>query len=248
MQFDDELLNRLRQAQRVVFFTGAGTSTESGVPTFRDEQNSLWVNFDASRFATKSGFRANPSQVWQWYAERRRQLQTLSPNPAHRVIAAWQDKAAGVTVITQNVDGFHQQAGSRNVIELHGNIAANKCLDYGHPAPMDMSPSDQPPHCQHCGSLLRPDIVWFGEELPAVAYNLAEELSFDCEVFVCIGCSMEVYPAASLPFNAARCGAYLIQINPQATPLDEIANCNLHGKVGEILPQLWQAVWQEPLP
>ena len=249
MQFDDELITRLRQAQRVVFFTGAGASTESGVPTFRDSTNSFWVDFDVETFATASGFYANPARVWQWYAERCQQLQTLAPNPAHRVIAGWQDKAPSVTVITQNIDGLHQRAGSKEVIELHGNIATYKCFDHGHPAEHDASPSDAlPPHCQLCGSLLRPDVVWFGEKLPAEAYEQAEHASYNSEVFISIGSSLEVYPAASLPLTASRCRAYLIQINPKVTMIDKFADCNLRGKAGEILPLLWQAVWQEQLP
>ena len=246
MQFDDELITRLRQAQRLVFFTGAGASTESGVPTFRDSKNSFWVDFDVKTFATASGFDRNPVRVWQWYAERRQQLQTLAPNPAHRMIADWQDKAPSVSVITQNIDGLHQRAGSKEVIELHGNIATYKCFDNGHPAKLDDHTRDMhPPHCQLCGSLLRPDVVWFGEELLAEAYELAEHVSFNSDVFISIGSSLEVYPAASLPLNASRCGAYLLQINPKTTMIDEFANCNLRGKAGEIMPLLWQAVWQE---
>lgn len=247
MIFNDELIQRLRHAERIVFFTGAGASTESGVPTFRDCQNSLWGDFDATTFATEFGFCADPRKVWQWYAERRKQIQTLFPNQGHRVIAAWQDKAPNVKVITQNIDGFHQHAGSRDVIELHGNIAANKCFAYGHPYLIPIEDDQQPPRCPECDSLIRPDVVWFDEEMPLEAYALAEQTSFDSDVFVCIGTSLEVYPAATLPINASRCGAYLIQINPQPTSLDSDANCNLQGKSGEILPLLWQAVWQELL-
>ena len=208
MQFDDKLIKHLREAQRVVFFTGAGASTESGVPTFRDSQNSFWGNFDVNTFATASGYSANPARVWQWYAEQRLKLKALAPNPAHQVIAAWQDKAPSVTVITQNIDGFHQRAGSSEVIELHGNIGAYKCFDHGHPAKHDVNISDElPPYCQQCGSLLRPDVVWFEEELPAEAFAQAEYFSGNCDVFVSIGCSLEVYPASILPNNSAHCGA-----------------------------------------
>ncbi len=249
MQFDDQLIKRLREAQHVVFFSGAGASAESGVPTFRDSHNSFWVDFDAGTFATASGYYANPDRVWQWYAEQRLKLRALTPNPAHRVIAAWQNKASNVTVITQNIDGFHQRAGNHKVIELHGNIGTYKCFDHGHPAEHDANISDEkPPHCQQCGGLLRPDVVWFSEELPAEAFTQAKHSSANCDVFVSIGCSLEVYPASTLPINAAHGGAYLVQVNPHATLLDEIADCNLRGKAGEIMPLLWQAVWREQLP
>ncbi|WP_262966125.1 SIR2 family NAD-dependent protein deacylase [Methylobacter psychrophilus] len=160
MQFDDKLVIPLREAQSIVFFTGAGASTESGVPTFRDSKNSFWVDFDVKTYATTSGFSANPARVWQWYAERCQQLQIVAPNPAHRVIAAWQAKAHSVSVVTQNIDGLHQRAGSKKVIELHGNLATYKCFDYGHPAEHQVRSSNElPPHCKFCGSLLRPDIV-----------------------------------------------------------------------------------------
>ncbi len=249
MLFDDELIRRLRHAKHLVFFTGAGISAESGIATFRDHQDSLWINFNVADFATAAGFCSDPARSWQWYAERRRQIQLLSPNPAHQVIACWQDKMPNVNVITQNIDGFHQQAGSKDVIELHGNLSKNKCFDHGHVADQDVGGTDlQIPKCSLCNSLLRPDVVWFDEELPTAAFDQAEHLSFNSEVFVSIGCSLEVHPAASLPLNASRSGAYLIQINPNFTQLDGIANCNIHGKAGEILPLLWQSVWREPLP
>lgn len=249
MQFDIELIKRLREAEQVVFFTGAGASAESGVPTFRESQNSIWAEFDVNTYATASGYQANPTLVWQWYIEQRRKMQVLEPNPAHQVIAAWQNKTARVTVITQNIDGFHQRAGSREVIELHGNIGTYKCFDHGHPVAHDAIISDeQPPYCQQCGSQLRPNVVWFEEELPVEAFNQAEYFSFNCDVFVSIGCSLEVYPASTLPISTAHCGAYLVQINPHETKLDKVANCNLRGKAGEIMPKLWEAVWGKLIP
>lgn len=248
MQFDNELLQRLRQAENIVFFTGSGVSVESGIPTFRDSKNALWGDFDALTFATEFGFCADPAKVWQWYAERRKRMQTLLPNPGHRVIAAWQDKVSDTKVITQNIDGLHQRAGSREVLELHGNIMRNKCFAMGHPYLQLVVDDLQPPRCRECDSLIRPDIVWFNEELPLATYTLAEHISFNCDVFVSIGTSLEVYPAKTLPINSQRCEAYLIQINPQSTDLDKAANCNLRGKSGEVLPLLWEAVWGESLP
>lgn len=245
MHFDNELIQRLRQAERIVFFTGAGVSVESGIPTFRDSSNALWGDFDAFTFATEFGFCANPAKVWQWYEARRKQLQTVLPNAGHRVMAAWQDKVPYINVITQNIDGLHQRAGSRDVLELHGNIMLNKCFAQGHPYRQPIVDELQPPRCSECDSLIRPDVVWFNEELPLATYSLAEHISFNCDVFFCIGTSLEVYPAETLPINAQRCGAYLIQINPQSTPLDKVADCNFQGKSGQMLPLLWEAVWGE---
>lgn len=242
--FDQKLLERLRGAERIVFFTGAGASSESGIPTFREGPNSLWQNFDPAQYATLQGFDADPEKVWFWYAERRQQMRALSPNSTHHVIAAWQQKTPHVTVITQNIDGFHQRAGSREVIELHGTLMMDKCRQQGHKIAHDFEGAlDAHPRCPECNSVLRPDVVWFSELLPEEAYDHAELMSFNCDVFISVGCSMEVYPAATLPFNAQRCGAYLVQINPDATELDAIADSNLYGKSGEILPMLWQAVW-----
>ena len=244
MKFNETVIKRLRQAETIVFFTGAGISQESGIPTFRDGAKSLWKDFDPDIYASVNGFDNDPSKVWQWYAERRQQVRVLEPNRAHFIIADWQHKAPHVTVITQNIDGFHQRAGSQNVIELHGSIARNQCRKNGHRFPHDFDhPTQQPPNCPECNSLLRPDVVWFGENLPEEAYSQAEMKSFNCDVLVSIGCSMEVFPAASLPYNAARCGAYLIQINTQATDLDTVAECNFQGKASEVLSALWCAVW-----
>lgn len=245
MPFDKTLLQRLRQAKQIVFFTGAGASTESGVPTFRDRQNSLWGDFDVNVYATEFGYRANSALVWQWYMQRRKQLQNLSPNLCHQVIAAWQRKTHRVTVITQNIDGFHQQAGSQTVIELHGNIALNKCLAHGHAYHEAIANDRQPPRCPQCDSPIRPDVVWFDEELSVDAYALAEEESFHCDIFVCIGSSLEVFPAANLPIYAKQAGVYLLQINLQSTSLDRFANQTIFGKAGEILPQLYQAAFAD---
>lgn len=243
MQFNKDLVDRLRQAQRIIFFTGAGISSESGIPTFRNSNNAFWVDFDTFTFATEFGFCADPAKVWQWYGERRRQVQSLQPNAAHRSIATWQAEKSQAYVITQNIDGYHQRAGSLNVIELHGNLAKNKCIVCGCPyTDLIDEASLTPPRCKECDSTIRPDVVWFNEELSLEIYLEGERLSQQAEVFISIGCSLEVEPAASLPFKALEAGAYVIQINPNPTKLDKYAHCNLEGKAGEVLPLLWQAV------
>ena len=245
MKFERTVIEKLRQAQRIVFFTGAGVSQESGIPTFRDGPTSIWQYFDPEVYASVSGFDKNPTEVWEWYWERRQSFKTLNPNAAHNVISAWQEKVQHVTVITQNIDGFHQKAGSHSVIELHGSLAMDKCRAHGHSIEHDVNNSSKlQPMCIECGSLLRPDVVWFGEALPSDAYDQAEIMCFSCDVFICIGCSMDIYPAANLPYTASASGAYLIQVNPNPTDLNEVANCNLLGNAGEVLPALWQAVWE----
>lgn len=247
-KFEKQLLNRLRKAERIVFFTGAGASQESGVPTFREGTSSLWGDFDPQTYATLNGFDNNPAKVWNWYSERRQAVRALKPNSTHQVIAAWEQKATHVTVVTQNIDGFHQRAGSQAVIELHGSLAMDKCRKHSHRFPHDFDQLiDQPPQCPICKSLLRPDVVWFAEELPENAYESAEIKVLESDVFVSVGCSMEIYPAASLAYKAAHCGAYVVQINTQETSLDKVADCNLHGKAGEVLPAIWQAVWGDNL-
>ena len=242
--FDMGLINALREAENVVFFTGAGASAESGVPTFRAGMDSLWVDFDADVYGTLDGFLNSPKKVWQWYKEQRQNMANLQPNIAHDVIARWQEKTPNVVVITQNIDNFHQDAGSDLVIELHGNIHHFKCLN-NHPVESTSVDSfDAPPLCEICGSLVRPDVVWFNEPLPQEAFDHAEMFSRESSVFIAIGCSMEVHPAAFLPAFAASGGAYLVQINPEASVFDKYAH-TLRGKAGEVLPQLWQAVWGE---
>ncbi len=248
MKFERTVIEKLRQAQRIVFFTGAGVSQESGIPTFRDGPTSIWQHFDPEIYASVTGFDKNPTEVWEWYWDRRQSFKTLNPNAAHNVISAWQEKVQHVTVITQNIDGFHQKAGSHSVIELHGSLAMDKCRANGHSIVHDVNNSSKlQPMCIECGSLLRPDVVWFGETLPIAAYDQAEIMCFNCDVFICIGCSMDIYPAANLPYTASASGSYLIQVNPNPTDLNEVANCNLLGNAGEVLPALWQAVWEVDL-
>lgn len=243
MQFNHEVLQRLRQAQRIIFFTGSGVSAESGIPTFRNSHNAFWVDFDTSTFATEFGFCANPAKVWQWYNERRKELTRLQPNPAHRTIAQWQAKKADAYVITQNIDGYHQRAGSDKVIELHGSILKNKCIVCAQPYTEAIAENSvRPPRCKACDSTVRPDVVWFDEALSLETYLEAERLCCAAEVLMCIGCSLEVQPAAGLPLKALNSGAYVIQINPNPTSLNAVAHCSLEGKAGEVLPLLWQAV------
>lgn len=233
-----QLLERLRNAQRVVALTGAGVSAESGVPTFRDAQSGLWARFNPQDLATPRAFQRNPRLVWEWYEYRRKRVAEVKPNAAHQALAAMAKRFPEFHLITQNVDGLHQCAGSLNVIELHGNITRTKCFDEGTVVSSWNDTGDVPPKCPSCGGLLRPDVVWFEEPLPEKEIALAFELSQGCDVFLSIGTSTVVHPAASLPFEALQSGATVVEINPEPTPLTAKANFVLTGPAGTWVPLL----------
>lgn len=238
MDVPGALISQLREAKRVVVLTGAGVSAESGVPTFRDAQTGLWSNFKPEELATPRAFRRNPKLVWEWYAWRRQLLTKVEPNGAHRALAAAQDRFERFTLATQNVDGLHQRAGSRDVVELHGNISRTKCFDEDLVVESWNDDGEIPPRCPRCGGLLRPDVVWFEEALPEHSLKLAQARTADCDLFLSIGTSGLVYPAAELPYRALENGATVVEINPTATPLADKAHFVLTGKAGEILPEL----------
>lgn len=240
--FEPELLSALRSAQRVVVLTGAGISAESGVPTFRDALTGLWSNFKPEELATPGAFLRNPKMVWEWYALRRQLTAQVTPNPGHFALAEMERRVPHFALITQNVDGLHQRAGSRQVTELHGNIGRVKCFEEN----TCVSAWDEttvPPRCPHCGSWLRPDVVWFGELLPEEAREAASGASANAEVFLSIGTSALVYPAADLPLEALRHGAVLVEVNTEETPLTRRAKFSLRGPSGRVLPELVRAVW-----
>ena len=231
----------LAQARSIVVMTGAGISAESGIPTFRDALTGLWSRFRPEDLATEEAFRRDPRTVWDWYAWRREQVGQVAPNAGHRALARLEQRAAGrgadFLLVTQNVDGLHGAAGSRRMVELHGNIRRVKCLDGGHPAtswPADL----HPPPCPTCGSPLRPDVVWFGEMLPEGALEHAIAAAGACDVFLCVGTSGLVEPAASLPRVALQGGAFVVEVNPDRTPLTAHASLALAGAAGAILPLL----------
>jgi len=232
----------LSRARSIAILTGAGISAESGIPTFRDALTGLWERFKPEELATPEAFLANPRQVWEWYAWRRERVAKARPNPGHTALAELERKCiardANFTLITQNVDGLHQVAGSRNVIELHGNIRRVKCFDHHHAVPSWTETGEIPPRCPQCASMLRPDVVWFGETLPEDALETAMQAARNCDVFLAVGTSALVEPAASLPLVARQAGAVVIEVNPQSTPLTAAAQISLRGAAGELLPQL----------
>jgi NAD-dependent deacetylase len=233
-----ELRKLLTTAGRIVVFTGAGISAESGVPTFRGEEG-LWKRFKPEELANVDAFLKNPDLVWQWYCHRRDVIASVRPNPGHAAIAAMDDRYASCVVITQNIDNLHRRAGSRTVHELHGNIERNYCLSCGaRPTPEEIKGLTAAPRCAKCGGLVRPDVVWFGELLPEEVWNASVRAAEAAEIFFSVGTSSVVYPAASLPQIARRAGAYLVEVNIERTDLSPMADEVLLGKSGEILPAL----------
>lgn len=244
----------LREARRVVVSTGAGMSRESGIPTFRDAQEGLWARFNPEELATERGFRKNPRRVWGWYAYRRQRILRCAPHAGHLALVALEERVPELTVVTQNIDGLHHAAGSRDVIELHGSIRRFKCLDRGHPFAGELPELPEaaeegeiePPRCPTCASPLRPDVVWFGELLPAEATERAWNLARRCDAMVVVGTSGMVWPAAELPFLAAQAGSRIIEINPVRSEITRVADVFLEGTAGEVLPALVEALDAPP--
>lgn len=245
-ELNPELVERTAQwiaeAGVVVVFTGAGVSAESGIPTFREARSGLWAKYDPMRLATVDGFLNDPRLVWEWYAYRRKLVREKEPNPGHVSIVELEGWADELTVITQNVDSLHHRAGSTNVIELHGNITRVKCFNGSHVYPdwNDEAGKDVelPPLCEHCAQLLRPDVVWFGEQLPAGALEESFRLAESCDLMLVVGTSGNVQPAASLPAVAREAGARVIEVNPEASEITHTAHFMLRGASGEVLPEV----------
>lgn len=231
----------LAGARRVVVSTGAGMSRESGIPTFRDAQEGLWARFRPEELATEQGFRANPRRVWSWYAERRRRIGACQPHAGHRALVELERGVPKLLVVTQNIDGLHHEAGSSDVVELHGSIRRTRCLDAGHPFAgvlPDTPDEHDPPPCLVCGSLLRPDVVWFGEMLPEAATARAWDEAERCDLMLVVGTSGAVWPAAELPHVARSAGAMVIEVNPQPSEVTPVVDIFLQGAAGVVLPGL----------
>ncbi len=232
------IIDKIKSSQRVAVLTGAGISAESGVPTFREAQTGLWSQFDPTELATPQAFQHDPKLVWEWYTWRRGLISQVQPNPGHYALVEMEKLFPQFTLITQNVDGLHHLAGSRTIISLHGDIFRTKCSSENEIIPDLPETADIPPCCPHCGAYLRPDVVWFGENIPAAHLDAAFHAAGSCQVFFTIGTSSVVEPAASLPFIALNNGATVIEINPQETPLTPFTSYSSRLPVGEILPGL----------
>jgi NAD-dependent deacetylase len=228
----------LRSAKSVVAFTGAGVSAESGVPTFRGA-GGLWEGHPVQQVATPQAFDADPLVVWRFYDQRRAKLTAVRPNPAHEVLARWQDRFPSYALVTQNVDGLHRAAGAREVVELHGNIWWVRCVGCGYEREERRAPLPElPPRCSRCGALERPGVVWFGEYLPAHAFERATAAAAACDVLVVVGTSAVVHPAAGLVEVAAGGGGHVIEVNPEASQVAYLAEVELRGPAGVVLPEL----------
>ncbi len=221
--------------------TGAGISTESGIPAFRG-QDGLWENFKPEELATPEAFQRNPKKVWEWYDWRRQKISQVEPNDGHRALVEMESIFPRMFLFTQNIDGLHQRAGSKNVQELHGSIWRVRCLKERKTFETFQTPFEQlPPHCE-CGSLVRPDVVWFGEALPPDILATAWQVAANCDIFFLIGSSATVEPAASFGWIARENGAVVVEINAEITPVTEIANECFLGKSGILLPKLVRAL------
>jgi NAD-dependent deacetylase len=233
----DVVAERLRSAEHVAVLTGAGVSAESGVATFRDPDG-LWARFSPQELASMNGFLSNPERVREWYEYRLQVIDSVQPNAGHVALAQLEAVTPKFTLITQNVDRLHQRAGSKNVLEVHGNLVENRCnvcwwIDDAH---------HHTQTCSQCGGMMRPNVVWFGEELPTEVFHAAEDAARTCDVFLTIGTSAEVYPAAGLPYEARNYGAFMVEINPNRTEFSPFAHVSIQLQSAVALPRLVELV------
>lgn len=233
-----QLLASLAARPATVALTGAGISAESGIPTFRDAQTGLWARYRPQQLASPEAFERDPCLVWRWYQWRRRIIAAVEPNAGHRALAEMEKALDSFCVITQNVDGLHRRAGSRNVIHLHGDLWGNRCQRCAALSAHEDNTTMRPPHCARCGGLMRPAVVWFGEPLPASALSAAAERIACAELVLVIGTSGQVYPAAALAEQAIAQGSMVAELNPARTPLSAKVRWRLELRAAEALPRL----------
>jgi len=240
LKITDETVSRIKSARSVVFFTGAGISAESGIPVFRGKDG-IWNKLKPEELANFDAFLRNPKMVWEWYEHRKYIIKESRPNQAHLAIAELQNYIPEVIVVTQNIDNLHRRAGSKIVYELHGNIERNYCIRCHTFYNNKIEFTDGVPKCQ-CGGLIRPDIVWFGEYLPEDQFSASEQAAENCDVFVVVGTSAVVYPAASLVYKAEAGKAYIIEVNIEMTEISHMADESYFGPAGEILPAFLEKI------
>ncbi|MBI1829556.1 MAG: NAD-dependent deacylase [Thaumarchaeota archaeon] len=235
----ESIADKLSQAEKIVFVTGSGISQESGIPTFRGKDG-LWRKYDAMQLATINAFYENPKLVWEWYEERRKNILAAKPNAGHVTIANL-EKYKQVRVLTQNIDGLHQRAGSSQVYELHGSIITIKCTVCDFKEKITGSFSELPPICK-CGKMLRPDVVWFGEALPQDVWSEAMMQANSCNVMFVVGTSLAVSPANMLPAYAKQNGATIVEVNPEETPMSKSMDLSIRSTSAKALPELLSIV------
>lgn len=231
----------MARARHCVVFTGAGISAESGVPTFRGA-GGLWERYKPEELATPEAFARDPALVWRWYKWRQELVYNAKPNPGHYAVAELEALGVVKAVLTQNVDGLHQRAGSRNVVELHGSLWRARCVRCGAVYSLERPVEEVPPRCAKCGGLLRPDVVWFGEPLPQEAWAVAVSHAQRADVVLVVGTSGVVYPAALIPKIAKERGAVIIEVNVEESAVTPLADVFIRGRAGEALPRLVEEV------
>jgi NAD-dependent deacetylase len=244
-----EAADLIRSSKQLTVLTGAGVSKESGIPTFRDALDGLWAQFDPKHLATRPAFECDPKLVWDFYEFRRELMSPAKPNPAHLALVELETRFPTMQIITQNIDNLHEQAGSKNIIRLHGNIYANKCFFdcQGEPTRVDINQIEWdkksgPPPCPHCGRWVRPDVVWFGEMLPADHLQRAKAILTYTDVMLVIGTSGVVMPVAEMPYIAKYQGARIIEFNPVESEITPVADVWLQAPAGESLPLVVEAL------
>ncbi|UZM13105.1 NAD-dependent deacylase [Pseudomonas kielensis] len=250
MSVIEQAVEALQKAKKVVVFTGAGISADSGIPTYREKLSGIWEGYDPRDLETAKAFRANPQLVWGWYLWRRLRVAQAEPNAAHYAVARMADSQHHVSVITQNIDDLHERAGSLNVVHLHGSLAIPKCFACHRPAVaaphFPLMPDEgaliEPPRCQRCNGKMRPAVVWYGEDLAPQAWKAAVHMVKECDLMISVGTSGIVMPAASLPDLALASGASVIHVNKIDVAIGEPGELMLMGAAAEVLPALLERI------
>lgn len=237
----EKVLYHLRNAQRVVALTGGGMAAEARFPSFREAHSGAWAQYDVSELATTQAFLRNPKLVWEWYAYRRQSAEHLEPSTCHRALVELERYYPSFTLITQTIDGLHERAGSQSLVELNGSLMRSRCFEAGHLIQEWEDVGEIPPRCPHCGSILRPNIVMFGEGLPHAELRRARQAVEQCDLFLCVGSVGAIEPVASFPFIARRVGARVIVIDPDESIYTVMADDVIPQPPGQVLPVLVQA-------
>jgi NAD-dependent deacetylase len=240
INFSKEFTDKLSESKRLVFFTGAGISAESGIPTFRGKDG-IWNKLKPEELANFNAFLRNPQMVWEWYNHRKKIIHDSKPNSGHLAIAEFEKYFDDVTVVTQNIDNLHRRAGSTKIYELHGNIERNYCIKCHTFYNEELDFSEGVPKCK-CGGLIRPDVVWFGEFLPADQLEESEKAAIRSDIFFVVGTSAVVYPAAGLVYTAKRSGSFIVEVNIEETEVTSIADVSFFGEAGKVLPAVLEKV------
>lgn len=240
INFSNEFIDKLSESKRIVFFTGAGISAESGIPTFRGKDG-IWNKLKPEELANFNAFLRNPQMVWEWYNHRKKIIHESKPNNGHLAIAGFEKYFDDVTVVTQNIDNLHRRAGSTKIYELHGNIERNYCIKCNTYYNEELDFSEGVPKCK-CGGLIRPDVVWFGEFLPADQLVESEKATISSDMFFVVGTSAVVYPAAGLVYTAKRAGSFIVEVNIEETEVSSIADASFFGEAGKVLPAILEKV------